>query len=74
MTFTRHVWRKYECEFIYNGTIHERGLWKVSMNVKLRKLEAAECLLAKQGDLRGVTINSLPVDSAMLSSWVWLKQ
>ena len=43
------------------------------MKVKLRKLGAAERLLAKQEDLRGVTIDSLPVDSAMLSSWVWLK-
>ena len=46
------------------------------MKVKLRKLGAAERLLAKRGDLRGVTIDSddsLPVDSAMLSSWVWLK-
>ena len=30
-------------------TIYERSLWKVSMKVKLRKLEAAECLLAKRG-------------------------
>ena len=37
------------------------------MKVKLRKLGAAERLLAKRGDLRGVTIDSLPVDSAMLS-------
>ena len=74
MTFTRRVWRKYEQEFIYNSTIYERSLWKVSMKVKLRKLEAAECLLDKRGDLHGVTIDSLPVDSAMLSSWVWLKQ
>ena len=43
------------------------------MKVKLRKLGAAERLLAKRGDLRGVTINLLPVDSARLSSWVWLK-
>ena len=43
------------------------------MKVKLRKLGAAERFLAKQGDLRGVKIDSLPVDSAMLSLWVWLK-
>ena len=36
------------------------------MKVKLRKLGAAERLLAKRGgDLRGVTIDSLPVDSAI---------
>ena len=34
------------------------------MKVKLRKLGAVERLLAKRGDLRGVTIDSLPLDSA----------
>ena len=53
LTFTRRVWRKDEWEFIYNGMIHERGLWIISMKVKLRKLRAAEHLLAKWGDLRG---------------------
>ena len=43
------------------------------MKMRLRRLGAAERLLAKRGDFRGVTIDSLPVDSAMLSSWVWLK-
>ena len=27
----------------------------------------------KRGDLLGVTIDSLPVDLAVLSSWAWLK-
>ena len=35
------------------------------MKVKLRKLGAAERLLAKHGDLHGVTIDSLPVDLAI---------
>ena len=38
------------------------------MKVKLRKLGAAESLLAKRWDPCGV-----PVDLAILLSWVWLK-